>query len=105
MTLGEKEKERNRLTRLYWERDKEFESAKGKRTILTIIGFTIAYFLILYAVEKPSGFDIVLAFIVALVMAGFHFFINSFIFMYLFQKGHRETECLEAIKKKIIELE
>lgn len=105
MTQTEIEKERNKLQRLYWQRDKEFEAAKLRRTIITILGFALAYFLILYNIDKPTGFDIVSTFVVAMVLAGLHFFVNTFIFMYLFQKSHDESEQLKAIQKQISDLE
>ena len=105
MTQAEIENERNRLQQLYWQREKEFEAAKGKRTIITILGFALAYFLILYIIEKPTGFDIVSIFVSAMVLAGLHFFVNTLVFMYLFQKGHDESERLKAIQKQISDLE
>ena len=105
MTPEQKDLERDRLYKLYWQRDKEFETAKLKRTIFTIIGFAVFYFIVLYQIGKPSGFDILWALISALVIAGFHFYINSFIFLYLFNKGRQESDRLAAIKKQFEELE
>ena len=100
-----KQKERNRLHKLYCERDKEFEAAKGKRTILTILGFTVFYFCVLYFTEAPTGWELIGALLVALIMAVFHFYINALIFTYLVDKGHDENEVLKQIEKKISELE
>ena len=99
-----KQKELNRLYELYYERDKKFESAKGKRTILTILGFTAFYFYVLYSIGEPTGWDVLWALVVALVMAGFHFFINASIFLWLFRKGQEESDNLKAIKQRIDEL-
>lgn len=107
MHLNEKEKneERNRLYRLLYERDKEFEAAKLKRMIITIIGFAIFYFYVLYALEKPAGTDVIICLMLSIFFAGVHFFVNALIFGALAQKGREESEILENIRRKISNLD
>lgn len=98
--------DKNELLKLYWQRDKEFEAAKGKRTILTILLFAVGYFVVIYALTKPTDWKIICGDLLASIfLAGIHFWINSCIFLYLFQKGREETEILERIRKEISELE
>ena len=106
MYLNEKEKneEKNRLYRLLNERDKQFEAAKLKRMIITIIGFAIFYFYVLYALEKPTGESIIFCLILSIVLSGVHFFVNAAIFGALAQKGREESEILENIRKEISKL-
>ena len=99
------ESERDRLCRLYTERHKEFEAAKTKRTVITILGFAVAYFLILFNLEHPEGFAIFGTAAVALVFSGIHFWINAIVFGYLSMKGREETEILDSIRRRIKELE
>lgn len=95
--------DKNELWKLYWQKDKEFEAAKGKRTILSILLFAVGYFVVIYALSKqPSDWKIIGGILLASIFfAGIHFWINSFIFLYLFQKGREEAEILERIKKRI----
>lgn len=99
--------DKNELLKLYWQRDKEFEAAKGKRTILTILLFSVCYFVIIYAIaKKPTDIKAIAALlVVSIILACIHFWFNISIFLYLFQKGREETEILERIRKEISELE
>jgi hypothetical protein len=94
-----------RLYRLYYQLDKEFESAKMKRTVLTILGFAVVFFWILCQLMSPSGWDILKAVVFALIWSGIHFFVNACIFGPLASKGRDEGDRLRDIKKKISELE
>ena len=101
-----KQEELNRLCRLLYERGKEFEKAKGKRAIITVLGFAVFYFWCFSALEgMPTGIDIVAAIVGAIFVAGFHVLINAGIFGYLHRKGSEESEALESIRKRIRELE
>ena len=106
MYLDEKEKneEKKRLYRLLCEREKEFESAKLKRMIITIIGFAIFYFYVFYGLEKPTGIAILFCVLLSIVFATAHFFINATIFGALAQKGRAESDILENIRKEISNL-
>ena len=111
MYFNEKEKneERNRLYRLLYERDKEFEAAKLKRMIITIIGFSIAYFYLFFAISKVYGvitwYTIIFLTIASIIVSVFHFFINASIFGALAQKGRAESDILENIRKEISKLD
>ena len=95
----------DRLYRLYYQLDEEFESAKMKRNILTILGFAVVFFWILWQLMSPSGWDILKAAVLALIWSGIHFFVNACIFGPLASKGRDEGDRLRDIKKKISELE
>jgi phosphate/sulfate permease len=110
MELNEKEKEE--LKRLYIrlnERNKEFQSAKLKRSIITIIGFSIAYFYLFFSIyEKYSVITwdtIIFLAIISPIVSFFHFFVNSSIFGALTKKSMEEYEILRRIIKKIKEFE
>ena len=97
---------KNELWRLYCERDKEFEKAKGRRTIITILGFAIFYFAVLYSYGKPDSLtDFGALLLLSIVFGGVHFWINAPIFVYLCNKGREETEILKSIKKRMDEAE
>lgn len=100
-----KQEELNRLYKLYWGKDEQFEKAKGKRTIITILVFSIFYYWILYITDEPSGIEILYLVLPAVFMAGFHFIINATIFSHLSAKGREENETLDSIKKRIREIE
>ena len=97
--------ELKRLYRLLYEKDKEFESAKLKRVLLTILGFAVLYFILLFSIWNPTGLDVLAVVGIAIVLAGFHFFVNACVFLPLAQKGRDESEALSAIRKRISELE
>lgn len=99
------ESERDRLCRLYIERDKEFEAAKAKRNIITILGFSVFYFCLFYSLNGSFGWHILLFAVIALVFAYGHFWINLTIFGYLFRKGHEEAMRLESIRNQIKEID
>lgn len=117
-----RKKERDRLIRLYYEKDKEFESAKGKRTIISILFFSLVYLIILFSFDYAIIYsstgegihlkDIVSNFmffvpmlVYSLIFGVIHFFANAAIFSQLSQMGRNENEHLKYIEKRIRELE
>jgi hypothetical protein len=99
-------KERDRLIRLYHEKDNEFESAKLKRSIITILVFSLVYFVILFIRSDIADItDLVALVFVSLVFGGIHFWVNATIFSQLSIKGREEREILESIERRIRELE
>ena len=101
----DKEAELKELYRRLYELDRKFEKAKGKRTIVTILGFAVFYFWVFYILNDPVGIEIIFDVILAIVIAGFHFFANVTIFGQLSQLGREENAILENIRKRIRELE
>ena len=95
----------NRLYKLYYERDKEYETAKGKRCLLTLAGFAVVFFGILCAVLEPQGWDILFMLFLAIIWSGVHFFVNVSVFGALSDKGRDEGDYLRNLKKRIAELE
>lgn len=118
--MSDEEKTKEELKRLYkklYETDKEFEKAKGKRFIITMLIFTAFYFVVIMAI---IGFDIrsaieaifskaiigILAILFASVMlAWFHFWANAAIFGQLSDVSSRERKIIDGIASRIKELE
>ena len=96
---------RDELYRLLYEREKQFESNKLKRSIKTIIAFTLIYFIIFYLAERPTGLEIIATLLVAAIVSGIHFLVNATIFGTLSMIGASEQKILDDIRKKISELE
>ena len=99
------DEERKRLYKLLYERDKKFEKAKGRRMIVTLIGFAAFYFWLLCEFTEPMGWEIAGELAVAAVFAGIHVFANMLVFGYLANKGREESEILDSIRKRIREIE
>ena len=98
--------DKNELWRLYCQREKEFEKAKGRRTVITILAFAAAYFAVVHAVLKPNNLKYcAFALLISLLLSGFHFVLNATVFGYLANKGRAENEVLESIKKQMSEQE
>ena len=95
----------DRLYRLYYQKDKEFESAKLKRIILTVLGFSVVFFWIFYQLSEPSGWEILQVLVLSVIFSGFYCFINVCIFAPLALKGRDEGDQLREIKRKIDELQ
>lgn len=105
-----KQVELNRLCRQYYEMDKKYESAKGKRFIATILVFTIGYFALLAIANGITSikaiFDMDLSLIginvvLSIIFAWIHFWANATIFGQLSEMGRRESAALEHIAKQI----
>lgn len=119
--MNEEEKIKEELKSLYqrlYEMDKEFEKAKGKRFIITMLAFTAFYFvitmmlpgntdtkLVITAIFSSSIPKIIAALLVSTVLAWFHFWINATIFGHLSTKSREERVILDGIRKQIKELE
>lgn len=112
MYTKEEKAELERLYKLYYEKDKEFEKEKGKRAWLTVLGFTVFYLIVFYAVSKgiikPQSFDDKESFMLIAVLAvisfatsWIHYFVNAAIFGHISRKGREEYEQLQAIKRKV----
>lgn len=97
--------EKHELYSLLAKKEEEFDKAKGKRSIITIFAFAIAFFCAIFLVEQPTGFEIVGIAFVSIFIAGIHFFVNALVFSILFRKGEAEKKILESIKKEISEIE
>lgn len=96
---------KDELYRILHEREKQIEAAKTKRSIITTAAFTLGYFLLLYWDKKPTGWEILANIVSALFMAGLHIVINTIVFEQLFSISEAERKELEAIRKRISEIE
>jgi len=97
--------ELNRLYQRYYQMDKEYESAKLKRNLLTMLGFGILFFVLLNAIMEPTGWRVLIVLVMAIFLSGIHFFVNGSVFGWLAAKGREEGEHLNYIKRRISELE
>ena len=108
----------NRLCSLYCERRKEFKKARIIRHILTIIGFSIVYFVIFMVIWGNTDIEEMLEYVaniglyrtfllvlISVALAVLHIFINGSLFATLIQKHIAEDRRLDAIMKQIQELE
>ena len=94
------------LRQHYYELDRQFQRNKTRRAIKTILAFAVAFFAVLYMVEKPEGIlDIVGNIVLSVILAGFHFWINALIFGQLSEVSHAEDRMLDRIRKELQEKE
>lgn len=95
--------DKNELWKHYLELDRRFEANKTKRAVKTILAFAVAFFVIFYSTDRPTGFEIIATAIVSIVMAGIHFLVNGLIFGQLVSVSNAENKILEDMKKKLRE--
>ena len=112
MYTAEEEKRLAHLYKLYYERDKEFEKAKGKRFWLTVLGFSLAYLIAFFLAGKTVFLPedatlgelalLLLELVIpSIVVAFIHYFVNATIFGQLFIKSEEEKRILQSIKDEI----
>lgn len=95
---------KNELYRLISEKDAQFEKAKERRTIKTILAFAVVFFLILCKFENPSGIEFVWTAVLSIIFAAIHFFVNALIFSHLVLQGEAERKYLEELRRQLSEL-
>jgi uncharacterized membrane protein len=113
MTEQETIKELNRLADLYHKRKKEFDKASRIRWILTFVGFTLVFLIIIFLFSQATMKDMLKAdirtigtiLLIACLFSGGHMYFNVAIFGWLFQKDIAEGRRLDDIEKRIRELE
>ena len=94
------------LYKLLHDKEEQFDRAKRKRAITTILALSVVIFAIMYSVQNPAGiWEITATFLVATILAGIDFVIHSVIIGQLFKRSRAESEALEYIRKSIKELE
>lgn len=96
---------KSELWLLLQEKEKQLEKAKTKRIAKTLAGFTIAYYVTLYLVDKPSGLALLGNILVSLVIAGIHVWINASIFGQLALISEEESKMLNDLRKRLSEME
>ena len=95
---------REMLAKQIYEKDKEFEKNKFRRTILAIVGISIFFFLLCFkSINDFKSF--LIAIVGCLVGAVFYFYFNMLLFVPLFSKSAEENKILEDLKKKYKELD
>ena len=95
--------DKKELYRLLIEKEKEFEKAKGKRAIKTILAYSIVFFLLFCYQLKPSGFGYLAFALISVLVGGLHFIINIPIYNYLVLQGEAERKYLEELRKQLSE--
>ena len=93
--------DKNELYRMLVEKEAQFEKAKERRAIKTVLSFAIVFFLILCWVETPSGIEFVWAAILAVIMAGIYVIVNAAVFGWLALQSESERKYLEQLKKQL----
>ena len=97
--------DKNELYKMLLNKEKEVEANRNKRAIITILAFSLIYFLLFYFTEKPTGIEIIGAVFGSIFIGGLHFWLNSIVFSTLFRKSEAENKMLESIKERIKELD
>ena len=95
--------DKKELYKLLVVKEAQFEKAKERRAIKTVLSFAIVFFLILCWVEDPSGIEFVWAAIMAVIMAGIYVVVNAAVFGWLSQQNESERKYLEDLRKKLSE--
>lgn len=95
--------DKKELSQQYTELERKFDANKARRAIMTVLAFAVAFFVILYIVEKPEGIEILYLVPVSIIMAGINFFVNSIVFTQLCNVSNSENKVLEEIRKKLQE--
>jgi uncharacterized PurR-regulated membrane protein YhhQ (DUF165 family) len=96
--------DKKQLQQHYFELERQFEKNKTKRAIKTILAFAVAFFAVMWMYKKPEGIlDIVSNIVLAVILAGFHVWINAIIFGQLCDVSKAENRILEGIRNKLNE--
>lgn len=96
----------DRLWNLYYEKDKKFEAAKFKRTLITWLGFAALFFFLFICLTDVYGMEILGVLVGSLMLSGVYTLVNLLIFgLWLAGKGNDEMQTLASIKKRIIDLQ
>ena len=108
--ISEKMAERKELFLRLSELDKQFESAKLKRCLLTIAFYTVVNMAIAYAILDVFGngadFKGILASLLpSLFIAGVSFVVNLTIFFQLFNKSDSENVIISSMEKRLTEID
>lgn len=94
--------DKNKIRKQIIETEKMIESARRKRNAITIAVFALVFFLIFYLVDKPAGvYEILGVAAVSIVVSAFHFFVNSIVFVTLFQRSETERKIIEEMQKQL----
>lgn len=95
--------DKKELYRLLIEKEAQFERAKGKRAVKTILAYSIAFFLLFCYQLKPSGLDYIGCALISVLVGGVHFIVNAPIYSYLVLQGEAERKYLEDLRKQLSE--
>jgi hypothetical protein len=87
------------------EKEKQVESARLKRSIITILAYAAAIFLLFYLTEKPTGIDVLGDALASIILSGILFLINGTVFRQLYSMSEAENKMLQDLKKRLSELE
>ena len=95
--------DKNELYNLLSVREKQFEKAKERRNIKTILAFAALFFILICKYEDITGLDYIAVAVVSIILAGIHFFINAIVFSTLFQASEDERKALDYLRKQLSE--
>lgn len=87
------------------QREKQYKAGRRKRNVKTLLFFSVVYYAVLWILEDPSGWGLLLNILPAVVLAGVHFLINAIIFSQLVTINTRQQKALEDLRKQLSEME
>lgn len=96
---------RDELYKLLLQKEKQFDTAKWRRFLLTIAAFAVLFFLLACISKKPTGIDILYSLLGSVVGSFFYVLINTAVFGNLARIGESENRMIENIKKQIKDLD
>ncbi len=95
--------DKKELHKLLVVKEAQFEKAKSKRAIKTVLAFAIVFFLVLCWVESPSGIEFLWTAVSAVVISGIYFVVNAAVFGWLSLQSEAERRYLENLRKQLSE--
>ena len=94
-----------KLRALLYEKEKQVEIARRKRFWKMLAGFSVAYYILLFWMDKPAGIELIFNIPIAVIFAGIHIWINSPIFHQVFSIAQAEDNTLRDLRRQISEQE
>lgn len=95
--------DKKELYKLLAVREAQFEKAKERRAVKTILAFAIVFFMLLCLVDKPEGLELLWAAFASVIVAGIYVVVNAIVFGWLFQQSETERKILEDMRKQLSE--
>lgn len=95
--------DKKELYRLLVEKEAQFEKAKERRAIKTILAFAVVFFIILCWIAEPTGIEFIWLAVPAVILAVVHVFVNASVFGWLSLQSESERRFLENLRKQLSE--
>jgi len=101
----EKQELLKQLRRERFEAEKRFKKARTRRTVFTILGFTVFYFSLFCWGEWPTFLEALGELLAAFVASGIHFLVNAGIFGSILSANENQKKYIADLEQRIQELE